>query len=618
MSLPSQIPKDYRENLSWRYEMLERCKADAGYRSAVKELFHRDIIFAFNAFFWTFDVRRRPKHHLPFCTYEFQDAFLLSLAGHIERGEDLLIEKSRDMGLSWMIILTYEWIWLNPEGGGDFLLGSRVEDYVDKKGDMRALIPKARYNLYRLPHWLQPKGFNRKVDDNFMRLLNPETGASITGESNNPNWSTGGRYLSVLCDEFAKWEGSDRSAWTAAGDASPCRIALSTPFGAAGQYYDLATDGRTKKLTLHWSLHPRKAEGLYCVWPRPEESKEDDTEEMVDSNNWPGLRSPWYDSEDKRRSPLEMAQELDIDYIGAGNPAFDGKAGKRVGKLLRMVREPVAFGVVKDGELTLELVPGPGTEEDVILIYELPDPAQSYVVACDVAEGKESGDYGVIKVLGRETEDVVATYHSKVDEIQLARVLVGICKYYTFEEQEEPWWAVETIGPGLATFDLATEIYDLPNAFMMPQYDTARQTISYRKGWWTSTSSRRVLVSGLKQWLVGQTGWCDQRCCREMTTFVRDKVGKPRAKEGCNDDEVMCLGIALQVNAVAPYEEARIEQPTRDTSNWTTGLPKSEMVKDEEAPPTLEERCMTSLLAKRELRDWTRADSDFGMGQVIN
>ena len=174
-------PKSHKDNLIYRRELLLRAKDDAVYREKVRALAYKDPLFWFNTFAWTLDVRKKPNHHIPFCTYEFQDEIILDLVDAIKSAttklpKDRLIEKSRDMGVSWIAILVFEYLWLQPDGGYDFLLGSRIEDYVDKKGDMRTLFEKARYNLYRLPVWLQPKGFNPKSHDNFMRLINPESG----------------------------------------------------------------------------------------------------------------------------------------------------------------------------------------------------------------------------------------------------------------------------------------------------------------------------------------------------------------------------------------------------------------------------------------------------------
>jgi len=580
------FPKDPRENLAWRREILLRAKRDLTYRAKVKELFHRDVLFAFNAFFFTLDVRKRPLHHQPFCTYPYQDEAILELVRCINEKEDLPIEKSRDMGISWIVICTFLWFWLDPKGGTDFLLGSRIEDYVDKKGDMRTLMQKARYALYKLPQWLRPEGFSPKKHDNFMKLSNPQTGASITGESNNANFSTGGRYAAILYDEFAKWEGTDRSAWTAGGDATPCRVAVSTAFGAAGQFYELVTSGR-KKLRLHWSLHPEKANGLYCVWPKPDEA-----EEVVDSAHPVGLRSPWYDKECGRRSALEVAQELDMDYIGAGAPVFDGRAGKRIATLLRSAKEPLYIyraDLEKKCLLLSRIVPE--NLENCLAVWEGPQSERSYAIACDVAEGKEHGDYSVIKVMCRETKSCVASYFSHYDETYVALMLKLVWDFYTVDERA-PWWAVETTGLGLTIFDQCVEIHDMTNAFMMQKYDTTANTVTYRKGWWTSSSSKNVLIGDLKSWLVEGRGWVDPRCVRELTTFVRDKNGKPKAKEGCHDDEVMCWGIAIQVDLACPEEEFGVSvQPT-----LTEELYQPVTVFPLRKDPTTEERCFAQAL----------------------
>ena len=583
-------PKDYRGNLAWRRKMLLKAKLDPGYKEKLRLLFFEDPIFAFNGFFMTLDVRRRPYHHQPFCTYPFQDEVILELVRSINEGQDIVLEKSRDMGVSWMVILVFEWFWLNPMGGADFLLGSRIEDYVDKKGDMRTLMEKARYAIYRLPRWLLPKGFRRKVHDNFMRLVNPETGSSLTGESNNANFSTGGRYAGVLFDEFAKWESTDKSAWTAAGDATPSRIAVSTPFGAAGQYYDLVTDGRTHKVHLHWSLHPVKASDAYCEWPRTDEDTLEE-ERLV--------RSGWYDRECARRRPLEVAQELDIDYIGAGNPVFDGKAGKRIALLLRVTPPTTSWYALELDSLKAVQCAAPRDGEGFLGVFSPPDPTKLYCIAVDVVEGVEEGDFAVLKVYDRTTKSVSASYYSRIDEVQLAKIVK--ISSDMFSVREPPWVGIETNGPGLATFDLAWEIHHVRNLFMMPRYDAATDKMSYKKGWRTDTISRNRLISGIREWLLAGEGWTDQRSVREMTTFVRDKRGKAAAKPGTNDDEVIALGIAIQVDELAPFEEFKGEEARRED-----GLPDrvfGELVfKDVDEPTTIEERCLASVLAKKEFQ----------------
>jgi len=593
------FPKKYHSNMAWRRNLLAKCATDLSFRKKVKEYFFRDPLFAFNAFFYTYDVRKRPLHQQPYCTYPHQDEHILGLIEAINKGYDFLTEKSRDMGVTWDVIGVFVWFWLNPIGGTDFLCGSRTADYVDKKGDMRALLEKVRYLIYRLPTWLRPKGFQRNLHDNFMRLQNPETGASITGESNNPNFSTGGRYAGVLFDEFAKWELSDTSAWIAAGDATPSRIPVSTPWGAAGEYYLLAFNGKVKKIRLHWSLHPEKSKGLYCIWPPP------NLRDKVESVHWEAeekLRSPWYDRECERRSPEAIRQELDIDYLGSGYPVFSGKSAEALKYYRALEVEPQTWFDPSSGEE----VPEPRDSQDYLVVYQRAKKEHTYVVCADVAEGKIDGDFSTIKVLNRETGDVDATYYGKVDENELAFVIQFIAGLYTDEEGRQwPWVAPETNACGLATFNKCVEL-GVRNLFMMPKYEVSKNQVTYRKGWVTGPASRKMIISGIKEYLIERRGFINPRCVGELGTFVKNKAGKPVAKVGCHDDEIMCLGICIQVDQIAPYSG---KTPRHKVVNYETigaqGIREAAFSKEHQKlpegvePQTLEEECLAQAVVKQ-------------------
>jgi len=597
-----KVLKDRRTNLEWRTETLRRARWDQRFRLQMKELFHRDILFAFNAFFYTYDPRKRPLHNLPFITWDYQDGTIKALREAIRSGEDVVLEKSRDMGVSWMVILVFLHEWLDPEGGADFLLGSRIEDYVDKRGDMRTLMEKARYALYRLPVWLRPEGFKKGKHDNYMRLINPETGAIIGGESNNANFSTGGRYAGILFDEFAKWESTDTSAWTAAGDASPCRIAVSTPFGASGKYYELITDGKTKKIRLHWSLHPEKGRGVYCKWP-----PRNWVEESERAEGWEPevtLGSPWYEKECERRSSEEIAQELDINYLGSGNPIFKGKAGESLIYYLSVKDEPKEFYRVGLKEIgCTKLDERPQDLEGHLVVYEPFRPEHRYVCSLDTVEGTEDGDYLVAIVFNRITKNVDAVYWSQLDEILAASVIASIARLYSPSEDsaEAPWVGIETNGSGLATFDLCLTM-GMTNLFLMPRYDVVKGGVSYKKGWRTDQVSRRELIAGIKEYLIHRFGKLNShRLVGEMLTFVRSKTGKPQAKSGAHDDMVMAFGIALQIDQLAPLD---LEIARRDMDReleleklkHLRANPEDFRLPPEEVGPvTIEERCLASL-----------------------
>lgn len=258
--VPPEVPAEEQERLR------EKCRTD--------------ILFWINEYGTTYDPRKR-QPHLRFKLFPYQKRLVKTLVEKIRRGEDILIEKSRDMGVSWLVLLVFQWFWLF-EPGSDFLLGSRKSDYVDRLGDMSTLMEKLRYNLDRQPRWLLPQGFNNRHHNTLLKLINPQNGNTITGESSNPNFARGGRYKGILFDEFAYWQRDDL-AWASAGQSSPCRIAVSTPHGRANKFAQLRFESPIGVESIHWRLHPEKNDA-------------------------------WYANEKKRMTEDEIARELDINY----------------------------------------------------------------------------------------------------------------------------------------------------------------------------------------------------------------------------------------------------------------------------------------------------------------
>jgi hypothetical protein len=104
-----------------RLQLYERLKNDDAFAELLKHDCRNNILLWFRYFAWTFDPRPNPFKQngrsigrVPFVLYPFQMETVLRLNEAIENGEDLLVEKSRDMGLSWLICLVFEYRWLFP------------------------------------------------------------------------------------------------------------------------------------------------------------------------------------------------------------------------------------------------------------------------------------------------------------------------------------------------------------------------------------------------------------------------------------------------------------------------------------------------------------------------
>jgi hypothetical protein len=292
-----EYPNEFSDNLVYRSKIIEKMKVDREFAFMIKEVCRRDIKYWFNVFCWLNEpnVRKRRIGKIPFITYRFQDKTITELCLRIDRGQDLVIEKSRDMGATWLILLTFQWYWLFGDTGNDFLVGSINSAKTDTLGVLDTLFQKLRYNLYLQPDIFVPNGFSQQIHDGHMKLINPETKSYIRGDSNT-YFATSGRYKAIFFDEFAKWpHKEDRIGWQSASDSSPCKIAVSSANGRNNLFYELRSGkhGDIKLIRLYWREHPLK-----------------DTR--------------WYEREKKRRSKQDLAAEVDIDYLASvGNRAAE-------------------------------------------------------------------------------------------------------------------------------------------------------------------------------------------------------------------------------------------------------------------------------------------------------
>jgi hypothetical protein len=230
----------------------------------MKKRAEEDPVYFFDTFLYTFNPKQEP-FHLRFKTFPFQKRLIRDIINAVKNGEDIFIEKCREMGVSYTILGTFLWLWLF-EPASNFLIGSRKEDYVDNRrggttgNKEESLFGKLDYMLSRLPSFMLPQGFNQDKHFNYMSLVNPENGNVISGESSNENFSRGGRQRAILLDEFAFWDNAN-SVWGATADTTNCRIVATTPGikPSKAKRLRFGKDGeKIKLITLTYKLDPRK------------------------------------------------------------------------------------------------------------------------------------------------------------------------------------------------------------------------------------------------------------------------------------------------------------------------------------------------------------------------
>jgi hypothetical protein len=339
-------------------------------RKVAMEACRDSFKFFANNFVWIQNPRAEEAKDkdIPFLLWDFQEQAAEHIIDAIVKGYDLPIEKSRDMGLSWLMMTILVWGWHFHEW--ECLVGSQKMENVDTRGNIKALLEKARYIVSRLPIWMIPP-LERGVHDKSGILVHPDHNASLAGESNNTNFGRSDRRKVILFDEFTSWELTDRAAWQSCSATTKCRIPLSTPNtrGVNCYFYQIVEDHKKKDkpyLRLHWSLHPTFGEKLYH-----------------DELGKP--RSPWYDSECKRAATIaEVYQELDIDYEAS-------MAGKVFGEF--NMEKHVDDSVQYDPMLPLYIAWDFGLDQTAILwIQHQPNSNMHYIIDEYVNDGRGEGD----------------------------------------------------------------------------------------------------------------------------------------------------------------------------------------------------------------------------------
>ena len=269
------IRDEYERRIAYEID----CSKSKELAAAEYELCRRDVSYFINNWCFTFDPRRKPKH-FPFSLYEYQKEAIEWLNARYSKKEIGLIEKSRDLGATWIVSAWAVHGWLF-EPGFSALFGSRKEDLVDDK-TLDSIFGKLRYLIYRLPHFLKPPISARSKNDRYMAIVNPINDNEIVGESANPGFGRGGRKSICFLDEFAHVQHSE-AVWASISDNSECIIPLSTPNGKGNQFAWLRHDANLPVLSLHWSKHPLKTRD-------------------------------WYEDKKKTMLPWQVAQELDLSY----------------------------------------------------------------------------------------------------------------------------------------------------------------------------------------------------------------------------------------------------------------------------------------------------------------
>jgi hypothetical protein len=282
---------DYAPVWAARIERLNRLRAEPGMLPGLKAFYADHPVEFITDWMCTFDprnVERGIDAVIPFLLFPKQAEFVEFVVARWRAREDWLCEKSRDMGVSWLCVAIATWMWLfHP--GTVVGFGSRKEEYIDKLGDPKSLFWKIREALNLLPAEFKPAGYSERAHALSMRIVNPENGSTIVGESGD-NIGRGNRTSIYFKDESAFYERPD-AIDAALSQTSNCKGDVSTPNGAGNPFYRKRHGGKIKVFVFDWHDDPRKDQA-------------------------------WYERQVDALDPVIVAQEIDRSYTASVSNAW--------------------------------------------------------------------------------------------------------------------------------------------------------------------------------------------------------------------------------------------------------------------------------------------------------
>jgi hypothetical protein len=517
-----------------REKLIESCKAD--------------ILFYVNVFAWTYHPKEligRPRV-VPFETWPHQEETFRSILEHIDNQRDLVIEKSRDMGLSWINVMVCEWLWhFHPYT--QTLMVSRVGELVDGKTP-DSLFWKIDFLHKHLPEWLLPK-----MDRTRRHFENRDNGSTITGQATTEDIGVGGRATVAFFDEFSRVPDA-YEVLSGTADTANCRIFNSTHTGPGTAFHSLTTNCVTDKLVVHWSHHPEKSRGAYRL------NKRTNLVEKVESNfdhgrdfsfvldgspaggPYPGLRSPWYDAECRRRgSSRAVAMDLDIDVSGSTSLFFEPL-------LIRRLIDEYAIDPFTVGNLSCDSRGAPkGFQRDsagplrlwIHLKHDGSPPHLRIAIGGDIAAGTGATP-SCLSFVNRDTGEKIAEYaNPNVDPKELGVMAVALARWFADENGYPALLCWEIPGPGLS---FGAKVLEL-GFYHVYRHEkdipvTLERVVTDKPGWTNTKKTIEPLLRDYREALA--TGMFVNRskvALEECRSFRYDQMGNVEHAETASRDD---------------------------------------------------------------------------------
>lgn len=223
-------------------------------------------------------------------------------------------------------------------------------------------------------------------------------------------------------------------------------------------------------------------------------------------------------------------------FIASGRPVFPVTALK---KYQENICSPIKTGYLNDTKDNIDFV---DDSKGYVKIWKMPQPNRFYVIGADVAEGNVNGDYSCAVVLD-EDFSLVASWHGHVDPDVFGEEIRKLAMFYN-----EAYTGVESNNNGSSTLRTLVK-KEYWNIYYQKSYSKISEAVTQKIGWNTNIRTKPLMINSLtayirEMWL--ELPW--DVLISECFTYVKGDDGiTTNAQNGCHDDTVMALAIALQL-----------------------------------------------------------------------
>lgn len=460
-----------------------------------------------------------------------------------------IVLKGRQLGVTWVYAGEALWTALAMPGS-QILCYSINEDeasaLVNRIWDMYESLPE---HLKYGTKVLKPARNHRPHTD--IELLHPDGKVSvIVGMASTPKSGRGRTAALILLDEYAfhQWaQASWKSVTPAVADGARARV-ISTANGVSNEttgggnfYHHLWVNAGTtykglKRKFLKWDLHPLRDE----EWRSELVMKEDDKDQ-------------------------EYPNTAEEAFLLSGRPYFDRSALRYYAE---HIREPVLRGLfVEDPERLPRRATFERHDEGDVFIFELPHEDHDYAIGADSATGRGT-DFSTAGVIDLATGHPVAEIKTKLEPDLFAAQLHYLGKLYNsaiIAPEDQGGYGIPVI---TALRDGRNGRKSYPRLYRHRRQNRPDQVESTTYGFPMNSGTRPQVVSGLEKWLRDRIfPWVSSGFHAEALTFVhRDTGTSPAASEGCNDDLVMCWGIAVELYRRYGHHPDRVRGRSKSVS----------------------------------------------------